>query len=273
MNYKYLIVFLIVVFILALYRRNSKENFESAFCRQNPGACSAKITCENIEINETSKKLSEPAIFVKTVNLTGKPTTLLEWQTIFSENRTGNGIEVEIYKVLNSGGAYGNLIGNKVVSNINYNWGSNKVLNFIKQNTITLIGDSFKKIVKHRLLKTFRISKNYVLTFTIFPTGKKTGWTNILQSTISNKSCCGSKDRLPGVWFFSNTSRLHIRTSTKVGNDGVNIPMSLPLHQETNVKIKVLGNKLTVILTGAVNYKKTKNINKNRESGLTHLYV
>ena len=63
MNYRYLIIVsLIVIFLLALYRRNSTENFESAFCRQNPGACSAKITCENIEINETSKKLSEPAV-------------------------------------------------------------------------------------------------------------------------------------------------------------------------------------------------------------------
>ena len=45
---------------------------------------------------------------------------------------------------------------------------------------------------------------------------------NILHNTFSNKSCCGMGDRQPAIWFFSDTTKLHIRTGASGNGSGVN---------------------------------------------------
>jgi hypothetical protein len=84
--------------------------------------------------------------------------------------------------------------------------------------TSTIIGDTYTKLKKDKLLKKIKISKNYTLTFSIRPKGKLPGWTNIIRSTISNeRSCCNPGDRLPGIWFWGASTNLYIINSVPGG--------------------------------------------------------
>ena len=94
---------------------------------------------------------------------------------------------------------------------------------------------------KGSLIKTLVIDPDYRLEFTIIPLSKGMGWRNIIHSTIRGQNMCDDC-RVPGIWFYSNTTRLHIRSgSIGNGNFGYDPKMELPLNQETNVTITVQG--------------------------------
>lgn len=115
-------------------------------------------------------------------------------------------------------------------------------------NVTNVVGSQWLRIVKNKLVKTFKMSSNYQVEFTIRPLGRLSGWTNILHATLDNTNCCSAKSRVPGIWFYSNTTKLHIRTSTNSsGNFGHDPNVQLPVNQDTTVLIKVLKNKLTVV--------------------------
>ena len=86
-----------------------------------------------------------------------------------------------------------------------------------------MVGNNYKKLYKKMYYRKINITQDYCLEFTIKPKGKIRGWSNIIHSTISNKDCCRSVDRAPGIWFWPNDLRLHIRVATEqVKNDGIN---------------------------------------------------
>jgi hypothetical protein len=60
----------------------------------------------------------------------------------------------------------------------------------------------------------FTTAAEYELSLDIFPTGTKAGWSNILHISSTGENCCGYGDRVPAVWFFNGTTRLHIVTGS-----------------------------------------------------------
>jgi len=90
----------------------------------------------------------------------------------------------------------------------------------------------------------------YVMQFELKPTRKDGGWRNVVHFTKGG-NCCGATDRIPGIWFFSHTSRLHIRQARPGnGNDGCDPGEQLPLGVYTHVKVQVRGNFLDVWYNG-----------------------
>ena len=144
----------------------------------------------------------------------------------------------------------------------------------VKQEPIQLVGSSYLTLNKNNLLKEFDMSKDYKLDMIIHPTGKIYDWSNIIHATLSGSNCCGSKDRLPGIWFRSNTSRLHIRTSTMdIGNDGYDPNVELPLNRDTRLIVTVQGDSLKIELSGGVTFSHTHKISVNRYYGRVKFYA
>lgn len=143
----------------------------------------------------------------------------------------------------------------------------------VKSESLIIVGDNYLNLKRNNLIREFVITKSYKMEITIHPTGKIGGWSNIIHSTLSG-NCCSSKDRLPGIWFHGNSTRLHIRTSTMTtGNDGFDPPPHLPLNKDTKVVIIVNSNKLYIKMSGGVNYSHEKVINTNRQSGKVKFYA
>jgi len=69
----------------------------------------------------------------------------------------------------------------------------------------------------------------YAVSVDIKPKGIVRGWSNIIHLTATKKNCCGVGDRMPGIWFISKTTRLHIAAGVnKRGNTYYNTD-ALPL--------------------------------------------
>ena len=51
------------------------------------------------------------------------------------------------------------------------------------------------------------LQRGYTLSFDIKPTGLATGWRSILHATTGG-NCCGYGQRIPGIWFHTNTNQL-----------------------------------------------------------------
>lgn len=144
----------------------------------------------------------------------------------------------------------------------------------VKNEELTIVNNSYLNLVRNNLIQEFDITKDYKLDITIHPTGVISGWSNVIHSTLSGNNCCGSKDRLPGLWFFSNTTRLHIRTSTmQVGNDGYDPNIELPLNKDTRVVIIVKGDELKIEYSGGVTFSHTDKISKDRYYGRAKFYA
>jgi len=108
-------------------------------------------------------------------------------------------------------------------------------------------GVSRKKPVQlQRGRKVFdlEVHSNYEVAFTLTPKNVKSGWTNILHITnnLGNGNMGVMGNRIPGVWFHSMTTNLHICTGCD-GNSNtcLNPPDHLPLGKKTRIIIKVEG--------------------------------
>mmetsp|Transcript_4648 Transcript_4648/g.6171 ORF Transcript_4648/g.6171 Transcript_4648/m.6171 type:complete len:292 (-) Transcript_4648:152-1027(-) len=66
--------------------------------------------------------------------------------------------------------------------------------------------------------------------------------------TATGSNCCGFGDRVPGIWSFSNSRRLHIRTGVNNnGNQGCDPTTQIPANKWTTVKIQVMsGSRISV---------------------------
>ena len=136
--------------------------------------------------------------------------------------------------------------------------------------TLTIIGNQYTKLKRNNLLKKIMINQDYNITFSIIPLGTLNGWSNILHSSISNSD----KDRLPAIWFKSNTTQLYIVVSTKSNpNMSFTCPKRLPLNKEAHIRISVKATHLTINIAGSVNYQKTIVIDSDRKKGNTYLYL
>ena len=167
-----------------------------------------------------------------------------------------------------------------------YNFTNNKIEEY--QNTtccnnvfsscksINMVGNNYKKLYKKMYYRKINITPDYCLEFTIKPKGKIRGWSNIIHSTISNKDCCTSVTRAPGIWFFPNDLRLHIRVATEqVKNDGINSTYRCPINVDTKVVVILKGSKMIVKIYNQNNElveEKSKTIG-TRATGSSHFYI
>jgi len=91
--------------------------------------------------------------------------------------------------------------------------------------------------------KTFTTGAEYELTFDIKPFGTTTGWNNILHFTSTGENCCNYGDRIPSIWFYTDSTRLHIvSASNSSGNAAFNPVEELPLNAWTTVRLRSVGS-------------------------------
>jgi hypothetical protein len=106
-------------------------------------------------------------------------------------------------------------------------------------------------LVKNTKVGEVQASKNYEVSFVLTPHHTLSGWTNIFHFTQTGNNCCNQGDRIPAVWFFSDTTRLHVRSSQQSnGNGGCDTNDQLPIGQATKVDIRVENDKLQVFFGG-----------------------
>jgi len=98
---------------------------------------------------------------------------------------------------------------------------------------------------------TVDVLKDYELSFTINPKGTKSGWTEILHMSSDGGDCCNVGQRIPGIFFHSETTKLHICTGCgSNGNTCMNPSYSLPLNKDTRVTVRVHLDYFTVYYNG-----------------------
>lgn len=92
--------------------------------------------------------------------------------------------------------------------------------------------------------QSFTSAAEYELSLDIYPTAKASGWTNILHMTATGDNCCDYGDRIPAIWFFDSSTRLHIVAgSTSNGNSNFNPEEEIPLNEWTTIRIRVEGGE------------------------------
>merc|ERR1719494_969086 len=93
-----------------------------------------------------------------------------------------------------------------------------------------------------KLFKVYQ-SKSWFLSLDIKPLGKANNWNNILHFTnYSDYSYPKLGDRMPAIWFWSGTTRLHIWNSVNGKLVSYNGDSELPINQYTNVRMKQTPN-------------------------------
>ena len=83
---------------------------------------------------------------------------------------------------------------------------------------------------------------DYTLGMTITPRGMVGAWANIIHVSATGNNCCNYGDRIPAIWFYANTYRLHIRDgSTSEGNAGCDPEEQLVVDQPTDLRVEIRG--------------------------------
>merc|ERR1711892_1369045 len=89
---------------------------------------------------------------------------------------------------------------------------------------------------------------DYVLKFGIEPKGTVSGWNSIIHFT-NNKNCCAYGARVPGIWFHSGTTRLHVSTGTTTnGNHYQDLSEQLAINKKSIVEVRVVGSLAKVFI-------------------------
>ena len=91
-------------------------------------------------------------------------------------------------------------------------------------------------------------SPDYILSFTIKPLGVQDGWTSIIHFTTGTNA-----SRLPGIWFWPGTTKLHIITgTTAVPNEENNVPFNLKLNEDSMIEVKVFESSSVILVNGKI---------------------
>lgn len=142
------------------------------------------------------------------------------------------------------------------------------------ENSIMIVGKDWLTVSRNNLVKTINIDKDYRLEFTIMPTGRIDGWSNILHVTLTGNNCCNPGDRMPGIWFHSKSTRMHIRSGDQTcGNCGMDPPVELPLNKETTVVVEMNNKYMTVAYTGAISHRSTIKRGTQRPTGKAQFFI
>jgi hypothetical protein len=69
--------------------------------------------------------------------------------------------------------------------------------------------------------------------------------------SLPGSNCCNYGDRVPAIWFYSDSTRLRIDDGhSTAGNDECPIQEELPLNEATTVRIDVLATAVNVYYNG-----------------------
>ena len=83
--------------------------------------------------------------------------------------------------------------------------------------------------------------RGWTVQFDIKPYGTVSGWNNILHMTTTDNNCCKLGDRVPAMWFHSDSTKPHIMTVINdKSNLGYNEGDALPMNAWSNIKISQL---------------------------------
>jgi len=90
---------------------------------------------------------------------------------------------------------------------------------------------------------------DYILSFTITPTGYNWNWTNIVRFMLTNTpfgDCCTPGQRSPAIWFWPGATNLHVRIGDSTnGNWGIDTD-PLPMNQPSKFRLECRGSAVTL---------------------------
>jgi len=111
----------------------------------------------------------------------------------------------------------------------------------------TYLTASPMQLVQGTEFQPIDVPLDYEVAFTITPTAAVGGWGNIIHITADGGNCCNYGQRIPGVWFYPGSTRLHIRDGQgSNGNDGCDPEDLLPIGEPTTVRIDINPENLQV---------------------------
>merc|ERR1711957_1063580 len=123
---------------------------------------------------------------------------------------------------------------------------------------------------KGKFFKTLTTYKNFSMTFKIKPTARSiNNYSNIIHFTANNQNYSSIGSRVPAVWFYAKSTRMHVRMGRPgKANDGCDPKEQLPLNKWSTFNLKLMGKTLTVSVDGKVlcknnNYAKSDPSYKN----------
>ena len=126
---------------------------------------------------------------------------------------------------------------------------------------------------RNTYLGSKKISKVWSVQFDIKPKGIISGWTNIIHLT-TGPNCCGVGHRVPGIWFWSKTNKLHICSGVgNTGNKCYNPKNPLPKNKFTTILIKqeLEGGKYMYSIT--IDGQKLYNIENTKPRVFTNVKI
>jgi hypothetical protein len=110
------------------------------------------------------------------------------------------------------------------------------------------------------ILGNVDMTGDYVLSFTITPTGLEGNWANIIrfqQAPGGLGDCCNLGHRSPAIWFFPGAFGFHVRVGDRTdGNWGINTDV-VPAGQPCNFKLECRDRSVKVTVNGKV-YQETQ---------------
>ena len=99
------------------------------------------------------------------------------------------------------------------------------------------------KLAKNTYLGKIDLNKEFIVEFSIKPLGTRSDWTNILRLTSTGKGCCGVGDRIPGVWFHSQSTKLYVCFAIDGNGDRCFDTQQLPMNKFSKILIQQIKNK------------------------------
>ena len=111
------------------------------------------------------------------------------------------------------------------------------LISFFPEPTVLEAGDAIGVV---------NLPLDFSVGFDFTPTAAAGGWANIIHFTIGG-NCCGYGQRIPGVWFYGGTTRLHIRDGSQAnGNHGCDPEEQIPIGETTSVRIDMTSEGVEV---------------------------
>jgi hypothetical protein len=102
-----------------------------------------------------------------------------------------------------------------------------------------------------------QVKQNWIIKFTINPTGKlqdPTLWASILHISGGDMDSHQFGDRIPAIWFWPNSTRLHVSIPTnKNENWTMNISKELPLNTDSTITVTAENSVIKISVTGGLN--------------------
>ena len=121
------------------------------------------------------------------------------------------------------------------------------------------------------IIGTAQCTTDYILTMNITPRGIVWNWGSIVHFTGTGRDCCSLGDRMPAIWFWPQSLRLHIRIGDATdGNWGVDTNISCTLNQVNTFSLECRGRTVTMRLN---NETQVLTQPSTRPSGLATVYA